>query len=91
MHIGFHRATVYQERNHHELMKDFKDEVECFLNSSQAIKVLQKIAISNDTLDNLGFAYLDLYKNRLIAREELSVVDAWRKDFEKASQKGKSL
>lgn len=91
MHLGFHQATVYQERNHHDLMKDFKDEVECFLNSRKVIKVLQEIKVSNDPLVNLGLIYFDLYRNMLIGIEELSVLDAWRKDFEKASQKGKSI
>jgi hypothetical protein len=83
MHLGFHEATVYQERNIHDLMKDFKDEVECYLNTRKVINVLQGLHFSDDPSDNLALAYQGLDKDQLISSDELLILDAWRSDFEK--------
>jgi hypothetical protein len=81
MHLGFHQATVFQERNNHDLMKDFKDEVECFLNTRQVIQVLQGLETGNDPLENMDLVYKSFLKQELIGSEELVILDTWRKDF----------
>lgn len=82
MHLGFHEATVYQERNIHDLMKDFKDEVECYLKTSEVINVLQELNFPDNHSDNLALAYQCLDKDQLIHSEELPILDAWRRDLE---------
>lgn len=85
MHLGFHQATVYQERNVHDFMKDFRDEVECFLNTTQVIRILQNSETGSNPLENLEMAYQSLLENKLIAAEELEILSSWRKDFEKVA------
>ncbi len=82
MHLGFHQATVYQERNVHDFMKDFRDEVECYLNTRKVIDILQELGSCEKPTSNLTQAYQALHKGKLISSEELSIVDAWRSDFE---------
>lgn len=85
MHLGFHEATVYQERNIHDLMKDFKDEVDCYLNTRNVINVLQGLVFSGNPSDNLALAYQGLDRNQLVSSDELSILDAWRRDLEQIS------
>lgn len=85
MHLGFHEATVYQERNIHDLMKDFKDEVECYLNTRKVINVLQGLRCSDNPAHNLALAYQGLVKDQLISSDELLILDAWRRDLEHIS------
>lgn len=85
LHLGFREATVYQERNFHDLMKDFKEEVECYLNTRKVINILQGLVFQKIPLDNLALAYLSLHKDHLIGSDELSILDAWCRDIEKIS------
>lgn len=39
--VAFHRATVYQERNAHDLMRDFEDEVVGYLNNRRIGEALR--------------------------------------------------
>jgi len=82
MHLGFHEATVYQERNAHDFMKDFKDEFECYLNTRKVIESLQTLDFSESPSANLALAYQGLHKEQLISSDELTILDAWRSDFE---------
>lgn len=82
MHLGFHQATVYQERNVHDFMKDFRDEVECYLNTRKVIDVLQRIDFTDSPDENLGQAYQALCNEQLVSADELPILEAWRKDLE---------
>ena len=82
LHLGFHQATVFQERNVHDFMKDFKDEVECYLNTRKVVEVLQGMQPRNNQLEDLELVYKNLLKNDLIGSEELVILHAWRKDLE---------
>jgi hypothetical protein len=86
MHLGFHCATVYQERNQHDLMKDFEDEIECFLNTRKVIDVLNSIKPTGILLEDLGNVYSELHSNKIINTKELSLIEAWQKDFTQLSQ-----
>lgn len=82
--ILFHKATVWQERNDHCLMKDFKDEVSGYLNN-QAIRAaldgLKLKAGSNAILPNLKLCYETLVANGWIGAEELDLLDVWIRAF----------
>jgi hypothetical protein len=81
MHLGFHEATVFQERNVHDFMKDFRDEIECYLNTKPVIEALKKVDLSENPIENMRTAYAFLHSNELISLDELSIVEAWLTDL----------
>jgi len=82
--ILFHDATVWQERNEHNLMRDFADEVPGYLHNRQIASRLQALPIRpgrehlGTSLRNCYTALIDL---GVVGREELALVDAWLADL----------
>ncbi len=84
--ILFHEATVYQERNEHNLMKDFEDEIPGYLNNHKICDVLQKLDLKKgkeNLLENLRICYFALIKHGWIETTEMTLVDAWIEDMKK--------
>jgi hypothetical protein len=82
--ILFHEATVRQERNEHNLMRDFADEVPGYLHNRQIAAVLQSLSLRSGLEhvgDNLRRCYARLIELGVIGSEELAVVDAWLSDL----------
>jgi STELLO glycosyltransferases len=82
--ILFHEATVRQERNEHNLMKDFADEVPGYLHNRQIGSVLQSLSLRSGLEhvgDNLRRCYAALIELGVIGSEELALVDAWLSDL----------
>jgi hypothetical protein len=84
LHLGFCRATVYQRRNDHDLMRDFSQEVECFQKTTPVVHCLERTALRGDPIEMLLSAYEALVANELIPSEEIGLVEAWQVDFRKA-------
>lgn len=83
-HILFHEATVWQERNEHNLMRDFADEVSGYLNNAAIRVALQSLALepgARSIPDNLRLCYRALVDMKLVGAEELSLLDAWLSDL----------
>jgi hypothetical protein len=80
LHLGFTGATVYQERNPHNLMRDFADEVECYLNVKNIVNVLASLELNSDPLTNLEVAYQTLAEQEFVEAEEVALCQAWIKD-----------
>ncbi len=80
LHLGFTRATVWQERNVHDLMRDFRDEVECYLNVPKIVELLEGLTLGPDALENLRAMYGALVETGLVGDAELPFVDAWIED-----------
>jgi hypothetical protein len=83
--ILFHEPTVSQERNEHNLMRDFKDEVPGYLNNSRISEALDKLSLQKglDKLnDNLRICYEELVRMELVGHQELDLVEAWIADIE---------
>lgn len=89
LHLGFTRATVYQERNVHDLMKDFRDEVECYLNAKEIVSTIDSLNLSSDPLTNLEKVYESLATNRYIRHEELVIARSWIADYKIVTQSTK--
>lgn len=83
LHLGFTNATVYQDRNAHDLMRDFSQEIECYLNVKPIVKILDNIKFDSDPLSNLYHVYRSLLDHKYIDAEELKIVTAWGKDLVK--------
>jgi hypothetical protein len=86
--ILFHEPTVWQERNEHNLMRDFRDEVPGYLNNSAISEVLDKLSLpsgADQINDNLLRCYEELIRMELVGREELDLVEAWIEDLKETS------
>jgi hypothetical protein len=81
LRLGFTKATVYQERNMHNLMQDFAAEVECYLGTKETISTLDNLSLARRPLVNLEIAYRELIGNSLVQSEELKLCRTWIRDF----------
>lgn len=83
-HLLYHESTVYQERNEHDLLIDFKDEISGYLNNGKIVKTLEKLDLSFDKKEignNLLKCYEALVKLQLVDEKELDLVKAWNTDM----------
>ncbi|HEV2883788.1 MAG TPA: STELLO glycosyltransferase family protein [Pyrinomonadaceae bacterium] len=87
--VLFESPTVWQERNTHDLMRDFKDEVPGYLNNKKIGEELGKLALrpgAETTADNMRSCYEQLIGMELIDRKELSLLEAWFEDLQTATE-----
>jgi hypothetical protein len=82
--VLFHEPTVWQERNEHNLMRDFRDEVPGYLHNAAICEALAalKLAPGVERLgENLQICYEKLVEMSLVGREELPLLAAWLEDL----------
>ncbi|MBI4707204.1 MAG: DUF288 domain-containing protein [Candidatus Omnitrophica bacterium] len=82
--LSFHSSTVYQERNIHNLLKDFDQEIPGYLKNQLIIDILNTVHFSGSVGNRLYQAYESLSKERIVERKELKLVEGWLKDLKKA-------
>lgn len=81
-YLYFGSPTVFQERNPHNYMKDFQDEIEVYLNSSRIIEILSRLDFKWNKFDeNLKKAYRVLVKEGIMKPKEYELVELWLKDI----------
>lgn len=83
--VLFYSPTVYQERNEHNLMRDFEDEVSGYLNNdkiAQSLSELKLLSGEGQIPDNLRKCYDVLIKLGLVGDGEAELVEAWLEDLE---------
>ena len=84
--LGFTEATVFQERNEHDLMVDFDSEVPMYLNVKRIYFEIIKIVKPECTIDdNLICVYEKLIDLNITDRKELVVLKCWLHDINKIS------
>jgi hypothetical protein len=87
--ILFHEPTVWQERNEHNLMRDFKDEVPGYLNNAAICEALGQLELRaglEHLGDNLRRCYEKLVSMALVGEQELDLLDAWLNDLNRISR-----
>ena len=85
--VLFHEPTVRQERNEHNLMRDFRDEVPGYLHNDAIREALEglRLAPGAERLgENLLACYEKLVEMSLVGREELPLLAAWLEDLGEA-------
>ncbi len=85
--LAFHSSTVYQERNAHDLMRDFADEVPGYLNNERIRLALQDLTLTpgqGAIAGNLIRCYEALIRLEVIGPEEAPLLHAWLDDVETA-------
>lgn len=84
-HVLFHEPNVWQDRNEHDLMRDFEDEVPGYLQNEKICKALEDTALlsgSNNIFENIMRCYQSLIKIGVLVERELYSVDAWISDIQ---------
>jgi hypothetical protein len=82
--IVFHSAEVWQARNPHNLMRDFKDEVCGYLRNAEIAEILSKLRLESgpeSVKGNLLKCYEALVGAKVFEPEELHLVQAWLDDL----------
>jgi len=83
--LSFHASTVRQERNEHNLMRDFSDEVSGYLNNAAIANRLENLELKSGPeamSDNIQTCYTELLRMELVKPEELSLLSAWLEDLQ---------
>lgn len=80
--LGFTTATVKQERNPHDYLKDFESEVPFYLQIEEVFDRVEKTVRPERTVpDNLYEAYSALEAKGLVQKEEMELLGLWLKDL----------
>lgn len=82
--VLFHEATVAQDRNQHDLMKDFADEIPGYLQNRRIAAILGALSLSGSTAamgDNLRLCYEALTAEGIMDRRELPLLNVWLDDL----------
>jgi len=85
--VVFHAAEVLQERNEHDLMRDFRDEVPGYNRNRELAARLQEQALlpgPDHVAANLRRCYEALVAAEFFPAAELELLDAWRQGLEAA-------
>ncbi len=83
--ILFHEPTVWQDRNEHDLMRDFADEVPGYLHNGAmcaALAALPLKAGADQLGANLTICYEELIAKGWIGAGELELLAAWLRDLD---------
>ena len=82
--LGVTNAGVYQERNQHDLVADFMDEIPCYMQSEIAFNAVNKVVKANNSItENLEVAYSYLRDIEIVTDQELIYLYNWLEALEK--------
>ncbi len=84
--LVFHGAEVVQERNAHNLMRDFTDEIPGYLRNNELVGILEGLYLAEGldaVTNNLLTCYEALVHADFFPAKELDLVAAWLGDLEK--------
>lgn len=82
--VLFESPTVVQERNDHNLMKDFEDEVPGYLHNDSIAEALDALSLRNGEehiAENLRTCYDTLVRRGWVEGREMPLLDAWLDDL----------
>jgi hypothetical protein len=83
-HILFHNSTLRQERNAHNLVKDFEDEIPGYLNNHKIAAALSDLVLlpgKENIGKNLVKCYEALVRLKIIGEQELPLLESWIMDM----------
>jgi hypothetical protein len=88
--LVFHHAEADQDRNFHNLMRDFTDEIPGYVQNDTIIKILEKLDLKGgeeNICGNLHKSYESLVACKIFPVDEMKLVEAWIGDI--AAKAGK--
>jgi hypothetical protein len=83
--VLFHDSSVFQERNQHNLMRDFNDEIPGYLNNKKILQCLMDIDLyegSSKIGENMILCYKQLINEGFLLPDELIMLEAWLTDID---------
>jgi hypothetical protein len=83
-HVAFHNATVFHDRNEHDLLKDLQDEVVGYMSNGRIADELQDLDLKSGSeaiCDNLFACYAMMIDRGHLGRDEMALVRAWINDY----------
>jgi hypothetical protein len=89
--ITFHAPEVFQDRNQHDLDRDFADEVPGYTRNREIANVLLRLQLGTGEVqigDNLHRCYEALVAARVFPPAELELVELWLENFRLAATRG---
>lgn len=88
MGITFHSpADSFQDRNEHDLLKDFEDEIPGYLYNDQIVEILGALILKSGedvVCENMITCYRALVDNGILPEKEIDSLKEWVKDYEYA-------
>ena len=83
--VTFTSATVRQERNDHDLMRDFADEIPGYLKNVDICAALQSLSLRSGrsayaVTENLTTCYAALVELEVFPEKEMRLVENWCRD-----------
>ena len=82
--VAFHGAEVVQQRNEHNLLRDFEDEIPGYLHNEHIVRVLNKCNLGpgiENAAGNLHRCYQALVEVTIFPPEEMPLLEAWLDDI----------
>lgn len=80
----FHASTVFQERNAHDLLRDFEEEVPGYLHNQRIRTALDGLDLPSGqdrVPDAMRLSYARLIEMGLVGEGEAALLDAWLEDL----------
>jgi hypothetical protein len=77
--LGFIEATVFQERNPHNYMRDFESEVPMYLQGEKAYHKANESSFSSSISSHLHNVYVDLLNEKIVEQKEVELLESWLK------------
>ena len=81
LYLGFYPADVYQKRNSHNLLTDFRQEIESYLNVKPIVNIINELQLKNSPIENLKKAYSSLVSAGFCIDSEIILCQAWLNDL----------
>ena len=75
--LGLTQASVFQLRNPHNLMEDFRSEIPVYLDADRVVGLVGEALQSQSMADNLLEAYSALERANIVTADELICLHAW--------------
>lgn len=82
--VLFREATVVQDRNDHNLMRDFEDEISGYLGNRRIAELLKELPLAGgvDRIPaDMRLCYAALAKEGFVGQGEIALLDAWLDDL----------
>lgn len=83
--VTFHSpAEVFQDRNKHDLLRDFEDEISGYLKNDLIVQILGELELKfgeKFICENLLTCYQALVEKDILPQEEIDSVKQWIKDY----------
>ena len=82
--IAFHAPEVLQDRNPHDYLRDFKDEVPGYLQNAKIAEYLSRLVLAPGparVAENMRACYAELVEQRVYPAAEMTLLDAWLADL----------